>query len=168
MLPFLQLYRIPSSLCIANIKRLNLFDKMINKNYHTIGRSPTWPLTFLSKRLKKSVFFSLWTKYREIWFNSKTWLFSFGSAPKRIERAIYKVEQELFTLPEHLGSHAGFSGVRVTQSLVLYACFVDRCLSFCTFSFGHYVVCPSSIYGFWLSLWYLQALLMHVFISIIK
>jgi hypothetical protein len=26
-----------------------------------------------------------------------------------------------------------FSGVRVTRSLVLYVCFVDRCLSFCTF-----------------------------------
>jgi hypothetical protein len=35
--------------------------------------------------------------------------------------------------------------------------FVDRCLSFCTFSFGHCVVCSSSIYGFWLSLWYLQS-----------
>ena len=46
----------------------------------------------------------------------------------------------------------GFSGVRVTRSLVLYVCFVDRCLSFCTFSFGHYVVCSSSIYGFWLPL----------------
>jgi hypothetical protein len=41
-----------------------------------------------------------------------------------------------------------FSGVRVTRSLVLYVCFVDRCLSFCTFSFGHCVVCSSSIYGF--------------------
>ena len=29
-----------------------------------------------------------------------------------------------------------FSGVRVTRSLVLCVCFVDRCLSFCTFSFG--------------------------------
>jgi len=28
-------------------------------------------------------------------------------------------------------------GVRVTRSLVLYVCFVGRCLSFCTFSFGH-------------------------------
>jgi hypothetical protein len=28
-----------------------------------------------------------------------------------------------------------FSRVRVTRSLVLYVCFVDRCLSFCTFSF---------------------------------
>ena len=36
--------------------------------------------------------------------------------------------------------------------LVLYVCFVDRCLSFCTFSFGHCVVCSSSIYGFWLPL----------------
>jgi len=42
----------------------------------------------------------------------------------------------------------GFSEVRATRSLVLYACFADRCLSFCTFSFGHYVVCSSSIYGF--------------------
>jgi hypothetical protein len=32
-------------------------------------------------------------------------------------------------------------------------------LSFCTFSFGHCVVCSSSIYGLWLSLWYLQTLL---------
>jgi hypothetical protein len=49
-----------------------------------------------------------------------------------------------------------FSGVRVTRSLVLYECFVDRYLSFSTFSFGHCVVCSSSIYGFWLPLWYLQ------------
>ena len=45
-----------------------------------------------------------------------------------------------------------FSGVRVTRSLVLHVSFVDRCLSFCTFSFGHCVVCPSSIYQFWKSL----------------
>jgi hypothetical protein len=43
------------------------------------------------------------------------------------------VEQELLTLPEHLSSLPVFSGVRVTRSLVLYVCFVDRCLFFCTF-----------------------------------
>ena len=59
------------------------------------------------------------------------------------------VEQELFTLPKHLGSPPVFSGVRVTRSLVLYVCFVDRCVSFCPFSFGHCFVCISSIYGFW-------------------
>ena len=58
------------------------------------------------------------------------------------------VEQELLTLPEHLSSSPVFSGVRVTRSLVLCVCFVDRCLSLCTFSFGHCVVCSSSIYGF--------------------
>jgi hypothetical protein len=68
------------------------------------------------------------------------------------------VEQELLTLPEHLSSPSVFSGVRVTRSLVLYVCFVDRCLYFCTSSFGHCVVCSSSIYGFWLPLWYLQTL----------
>jgi hypothetical protein len=69
------------------------------------------------------------------------------------------VEQELLTLPEHLSSPPVFTGVRVTWSLVLYVCLVDCCLSFCTFSFGHCVVCSSSIYGFWLPLWYLQTLL---------
>jgi hypothetical protein len=74
-------------------------------------------------------------------------------------------EQELLTLPEHLSSLLVFSGVRVTRSLVIYIYiyFVDRCLSFCTFSFGHCVVCSSSIYGFWLPLWYLQTLPMHMF-----
>jgi hypothetical protein len=77
-----------------------------------------------------------------------------------------------------------FSGVCVTRSLTLCVCFVDRCLSFCTFSFGHSVVCSSLIYGFLLppfgilwplcclfffdirilitSLWYLQALLTYI------
>ena len=59
----------------------------------------------------------------------------------------------------HMGSHPIFSGIRVTRSLVLCVCFADHCLSFCTFSFGHCVVFSSSIYGFWLSLWYLQTLL---------
>jgi hypothetical protein len=77
----------------------------------------------------------------------------------RLTRWVPLVEQEMLTLPEHLSSHPVFSGVRVTRSLVLYVCCVDRCLSFCTFSFGHCVVCSSSTYGFWLPLWYLQTLL---------
>jgi hypothetical protein len=46
--------------------------------------------------------------------------------------------------------------------IVLYVCLVDRCLSFCPFSFGHCVVWPSSIYGFWLTLWYLQTILIDI------
>jgi hypothetical protein len=42
----------------------------------------------------------------------------------------------------------GFSGVRIAQSLVFAAVFLEHCLSFCTFSLGHCVVCPSSIYVF--------------------
>ena len=69
--------------------------------------------------------------------------------------------QELLTLPKHLSSPSVFSGFHVTRSLVLCVCFVDHCLSFCTFSFGHSVVCSSLIYGVWLppSLWCLQTLL---------
>jgi len=62
----------------------------------------------------------------------------------------------MLTLPEHMSSAPVFSGVRVTRSLALYVCSVDCCLSFCPFSFGHCVVCPSSSYGFWLSLLYHQ------------
>ena len=40
---------------------------------------------------------------------------------------------ELLTLLKHLSSSPVFSGVRVTQSLVLYACFADRRLFFCMF-----------------------------------
>ena len=73
----------------------------------------------------------------------------------RLTRRVPLVEQELLTLPEHLSSPPVFSGVHITRSLVLCVCFVDRC----TFSFGHCAVGPSSIYGFWLLLWYLQTLL---------
>jgi len=76
----------------------------------------------------------------------------------RLTRRVSLVEQELPIHPEHLSSSPVFSGVRVTRSLVLYVCFVDRCLSFCTFSFIH-CVCSFSIYGLWLPLWYLQTLL---------
>ena len=51
----------------------------------------------------------------------------------RLTRRVPLVEQERFTLPKHLSSPPIFSGVRVTRSLVLCVCFVDRCLSVCTF-----------------------------------
>jgi len=52
-----------------------------------------------------------------------------------VTRRVSIVKRELLTLPEHLSSPPVFSGVRVTRSLVLHVCFVDRCLSFCTFFF---------------------------------
>ena len=82
----------------------------------------------------------------------------------RLTRRVPLVEQELFTLPEHMSSPAVFCGVHVTRSLVLCVCFVDRCLFFCTFSFGHCAVCFSSIYEFWLPLWYLVAIVLSVFL----
>ena len=62
-----------------------------------------------------------------------------------------------------LSSPPVFSGVRIARSLVLCVCVVDGCLSFCTFSFGHCVVCSSSIYGFWLPL-YSGDLLCYVYV----
>ena len=91
--------------------------------------------------------------------------------------------RKLLTLPEHLRSPSVFSWVRVARSLVFRVMLCrSLCLSFCLcsflpplccvsffdvrllitylVSFGHCVVCPSSMYGFWLPLWYLQTFLM--------
>jgi hypothetical protein len=69
------------------------------------------------------------------------------------------VEQELFTLLEHVSSPPVFSGVRVIQSLVLYVCFVDRLLSF----FFWPLCCPFFFdLGFWWPLWYLQTPLVYI------
>ena len=38
--------------------------------------------------------------------------------------------------------------IHVTRTLVLYVCFVDRCLFCCTLSFDLCGFCSSSIYGF--------------------
>jgi len=93
-----------------------------------------------------------------------------GRVHNNYTRRVSLVEKELLALSEHLSSPQVFSGIRVTRSLILYVCFVDRCLSFYTFSFDHCVVCSSSIYGFWLPLWYLQTLLMTgiIFRSVVK
>jgi hypothetical protein len=80
-----------------------------------------------------------------------------------VMRRVSCKKQEISAIHNHLGSPPVFSGARVTRSLVLSVTFVDRCLSFCTF--GHCVVCPSSIYRLWLPLWYLQILLIQKVIT---
>ena len=55
------------------------------------------------------------------------------------------VEQKLLTLPGQLRSSPVFCGIPVTQYLFFCVVFVDQHLSFCPISFGHYIVCFSSI-----------------------
>jgi hypothetical protein len=57
-------------------------------------------------------------------------------------------KKNLFNLSPIISFHQKEINLMLTVifSLVLYVCFVDRCLSLCTFSFGHCVVCSSSIY----------------------
>ena len=66
----------------------------------------------------------------------------------RLTQRVPLVEEKQLTFPEHPSPVPVFSGVCVTQSLVLCVCFVDHCpfVLFC-----HCVVCPS-IYGFVLPL----------------
>jgi hypothetical protein len=73
---------------------------------------------------------------------------------------VFLLEQELLTLPEHLSSPLVCSGVRVTRYLVLYVCFGDLCLSFCTFFFWQ--LCCLFFFDIWFlitSLWNIQTLL---------
>ena len=94
------------------------------------------------------------------WFSPHSWLMT--RFVTRLTWRVPLVEQERLTILEHLSSCPIFRGVRVTWSLVLYVCFVNRCLSFYIFSFGHCLVCSSSIYRFWLPLWYLLAIVLSV------
>ena len=55
--------------------------------------------------------------------------------------------EERFTLPQHLSSPPVFSAAHFARSFV-FCVLLDRCLSVCPFSFGHCVVCFSSISGF--------------------
>ena len=49
--------------------------------------------------------------------------------------SILRVFLIIIVLTLYLSSPSGFSGVRVIRYLVLYVCFVDRCLYFCPFCF---------------------------------
>jgi len=74
----------------------------------------------------------------------------------RVTRGMSIVEHEQLTLPGHLNSPPVFRRVRVARSFVFCLVF---CRSLFVLFFEHCVVCPSSIYGFWLSICYLQTLL---------
>jgi len=63
------------------------------------------------------------------------------------------VEQELVTLLEHVSSPPVFSGARVARFLVFFGVFFFLSLFVIL---AHSIVCPSSAYGFWVLLWYLQ------------
>jgi hypothetical protein len=57
-------------------------------------------------------------------FFPRSWLIT--GFVTRLTRRVSLVEQELLTLPEHMSSPLVFNGVRVTRSLVLCVCFVNR------------------------------------------
>ena len=61
---------------------------------------------------------------------------------------------EMLTIPEYISSPPGLVGYLFLNHYICALSFVYHCscFFFC-------VVCPSSIYGFWLPLWYLQTFL---------
>ena len=104
------------------------------------------------------------------------------SLQQRVTRRLSLVEQELLTLLQHLSPPRFFVGFVFLNVYFSYLCsfalfcfcfvfcfFVDRCLSFCTFSCCHSIVCPFAIYDFQLFLSYLQTFLIcnHIFFIVI-
>ena len=73
----------------------------------------------------------------------------------RLTRRVPLMEQKLLTLPEHLSSPPVFSRVRVERSLVLYVCFVDRCLYFFVWTLCYMFFFDIRIL---ITFWYLQSL----------
>jgi hypothetical protein len=72
------------------------------------------------------------------------------------------VEQEVLILSGVPEFTPFFNGVDVAQSVVFCVLFCISLFVFCLLSFGHGIVCPSSIYGFPLPLWYYQGFLESV------
>ena len=114
---------------------------------------------FLALRFQKGTV-SRW------WWNGKTSLYFYRPTPIDVfSRSTSFINQSInhWSISIFATSGAGTAypseaseitpGFRVTRCV----CFVDRCLSFCTFLFGHFVVFYS-IFGFWLPFWYLQTL----------
>jgi hypothetical protein len=123
-----------------------LYVKSISNKEITMNRS-CW---FWFQHLKNMHAMQVCFIVTLVWQYVYRWLESVLHVLARLTRRVPLVEQELLVLPQHLSSLRFLIEVCVTRSLVLYVCFVDCCLSFCIFSFGHCVVCSSSIYGFWL------------------
>ena len=71
----------------------------------------------------------------------------------RVTRRVSLVGQEILALSEHLSSSVVWWGSRYSIFSLM-----RNALSIVVgpFTFGHCVVCPSSIYGFWLPFLYLQ------------
>ena len=97
------------------------------------------------------------------WLTKKTWVINIHKYWKQKNRKEqYEQCNTLLTLPEHMTSLLVFSRVHVARSLVFCVMFSKSLyvlLSFFFWSLGHYVDCPSLIYGFWLLFWYRQTLL---------
>ena len=71
-----------------------------------------------------------------------------------VTRRVPHVEQEVNNIQAHMSSTPYLGGVRIARPCGFYVMFYTSFLSVCPCSFCHCIICPSSIYGFWLSLWY--------------
>ena len=80
----------------------------------------------------------------------------------RVTRGVSHMDLEMPTLPEHLGSHPVFSGIRVARYIV-FLCSVLLIIvcSFVLFILAIVVVCPFSI-DFWLPLGIFKQFLPHI------
>ena len=82
----------------------------------------------------------------------------------RITWQVTLVEQEVFTLQEHIGSPTVFKGVRAAWSYVFCVVFCRSLVLLCTFSLYHSIICLS-FNEFWFHMWDFQTFFCRICIS---
>ena len=82
--------------------------------------------------------------------------FSMHDLSRVVTRHVRHMKQELIIPPERLSLLPVFSEIGVVPSFIFCLMF---CRYRCPFSSGNYLVCPFSIYGFWLCYLYHQTFL---------
>jgi hypothetical protein len=126
----------PPGICEVCIPQSFILYAVLCKSLFVLLSFFICPCTLLSAFLQITApeyhfgFFILCLIYNFISWKINKLGFCFKCVFKGDLRRVQLLDQELPTLPEHLGSLPIFSGVCVTRSLVLYVCFVDRCLYF--------------------------------------
>ena len=126
----------PPGICEVCIPQSFILYAVLCKSLFVLLSFFICPCTVLSAFLQITApeyhfgFFILCLIYNFISWKINKLGFYFKCVFKGDLRRVQLLDQELLTIPEYLGSLPIFSGVRVTRSLVLCVCFVDRCLYF--------------------------------------
>ena len=143
------------------------FDKWLWKcsvKHHTLSLNIGWFNKTAHLTLNNNLLISQWHLF---YASALTWCIKVkvSSLRQRWPKPMLGATREAVTAYRS-GASPAFSEVRVAWYLIFCVVFCGLLLVllfFCPVYFGHCVVCPSSIYSFWLPFWYLKFFLVFLF-----